>query len=285
MADIVPAPVEFDVANARQDLLKAGQSKRGRIAEKFFMAALGSIPWVGGFIAAAAGIPGDERAAEAESLQSRWLAANQDRLDELGRTISDIEERFEKLGPNIEDRLESEEYLSLVRRTFRAWDNAETEEKRRYAVNLVTNAAGYRLTSDDVVRLFIDWLDTYHEAHFAVIRELFKSPGSTRYDIWLAIHGQVVREDSAEADLFRMLIRDLSTGGVLRQARETDEQGRFLRQRQPRTRGSASVTMESAFEDSKPYVLTELGKQFVHYTMNEVVPRIGSSGSGTGPEV
>jgi hypothetical protein len=32
--------------------------------------------------------------------------------------------------------------------------------------------------------------------------------------------------------------------------------------------------MESAFEDSKPYVLTELGKQFVHYTMNEVVTRI-----------
>ncbi len=34
---------------------------------------------------------------------------------------------------------------------------------------------------------------------------------------------------------------------------------------------------ESAFEDTKPYVLTELGKQFVHYTMNEVVPRIGGT--------
>lgn len=33
--------------------------------------------------------------------------------------------------------------------------------------------------------------------------------------------------------------------------------------------------MESAFEDKKPYMLTELGKQFVHYTMNEVVARIG----------
>lgn len=33
--------------------------------------------------------------------------------------------------------------------------------------------------------------------------------------------------------------------------------------------------MESAFEDTKPYVLTELGKQFVHYTMNEVVTRLG----------
>ena len=32
--------------------------------------------------------------------------------------------------------------------------------------------------------------------------------------------------------------------------------------------------MESAFEDTRPYVLTELGKQFVHYTMNEIVPRL-----------
>jgi DNA phosphorothioation-dependent restriction protein DptG len=38
--------------------------------------------------------------------------------------------------------------------------------------------------------------------------------------------------------------------------------------------GHAPTTIESAFEDSKPYVLTELGKQFVHYTMNEVVTRI-----------
>jgi hypothetical protein len=36
--------------------------------------------------------------------------------------------------------------------------------------------------------------------------------------------------------------------------------------------------MESAFEDSKPYVLTELGKQFVHYTMSEVVGRIEGEG-------
>jgi hypothetical protein len=32
--------------------------------------------------------------------------------------------------------------------------------------------------------------------------------------------------------------------------------------------------MESAFEDTKQYVLTELGKQFVHYTMNELVTRL-----------
>ena len=37
--------------------------------------------------------------------------------------------------------------------------------------------------------------------------------------------------------------------------------------------------MESSFDCTKPYVLTELGKQFVHYTMSGVVPRIGSDSS------
>lgn len=91
-----------------------------------------------------------------------------------------------------------------------------------------------------------------------------------------ALYGELPREDSAEADLFKLLIRDLSTGGVIRQARETDGAGRFLRKPQRRRNSPASSTMESAFEYSKPYVLTGLGEQFVHYTMNEVVARLES---------
>jgi hypothetical protein len=76
------------------------------------------------------------------------------------------------------------------------------------------------------------------------------------------------------------LIRDLNTGGVIRQARDTDGAGNFLKQQKSKpTRGSR--TMESAFEDSKPYVLTELGKQFVHYTMEEVVTQIEDQKNST----
>jgi len=122
--------------------------------------------------------------------------------------------------------------------------------------------------------LFIQWIELYHEAHFAVIREVFKNSGSTRADIWTAIHGQQVREDSAEADLFKMLIRDLSTGGVIRQRRETTYDGHFVKRKSaPRT---GTSMMKSAFDDTDPYELTELGSQFVHYTMNEIVPRVGS---------
>jgi hypothetical protein len=144
----------------------------------------------------------------------------------------------------------------------------------RYVRNIISNPAGTQLNSDDVIRLFIDWLELYHEAHFAVVRHIYKNPGCTRFEIWDAIHGELPREDSAEADLFRLLIRDLGTGGVVRQERETNQYGQFIRKRPARRKGVSPATMESAFEETKPYVLSSLGQQFVHYSMNEVVPRI-----------
>ena len=95
------------------------------------------------------------------------------------QTLHDVTQRFETLGDQIDERIQSEEYLALVRRAFRAWDRADTGEKRRYVVNLISYAAGTRLCSDDVLRLFIDWLDLYHEAHFAAIRETYRNPGTT----------------------------------------------------------------------------------------------------------
>jgi hypothetical protein len=145
------------------------------------------------------------------------------------------------------------------------------------------NSAGTRICSDDVVRLFLDWLTIYHESYFAVIREIFRNPGTTRYEIWTTLYGDPPREDSPEADLFRLLIRDLSTGGVIRQARETDGAGQFLRKPRRRRTGPAPTTMESAFEDTKPHVLAGLGQQFVHYTMNEVIGRISASEGPTTP--
>jgi hypothetical protein len=96
--------------------------------------------------------------------------------------------------------------------------------------------------------------------------------------MWNDIHGAPVREDSAEADLFKLLVRDLSTGGVIRQHRETTGDGQFMKRapsRRPKASGSA--VMKSAFDDVEEYELTELGSQFVHYTMNEVVRRINGS--------
>ncbi|MDD4097110.1 MAG: hypothetical protein PHP22_12820, partial [Oscillospiraceae bacterium] len=206
------------------------------------------------------------------------LEEHHKKIIELRETLEEIEKRFSSFGTIVDERIQSEEYLMLVRKAFRAWDDADTEEKRRFISNTITNAAGTRVCSDDVIRLFLDWLALYHEAHLAVIREIFNNPGSSRFEIWSNLYGETPREDSAEADLFKLLIRDLSTGGVIRQERDVNNLGQFVRKTPQRKRTTRpSTTMESAFEDTKPYVLTELGKQFVHYTMNEVVARIEES--------
>lgn len=263
-----------NVEKIRDELIKSSPSTKRKVFEKFISAALGSIPWIGGFLSAAADFKFEEGSSHEDNLQTQWLEEHTRKLQRLSETLNYIASRFEKLGDQIDERIQSEQYLDIVRKAFRTWDTADTDEKRKFIANLITNAGGTKLTSDDVIRLFIDWLDIYHEAHLAVIREIYQNPGSTRYDIWEAIYDSFPREDSAEADLYRMLIRDLSTGGVIRQARETTADGEFLRK--PRARRSAfrPTTMESAFEDTKPYVLTELGKQFVHYAMSEVVRRI-----------
>lgn len=255
------------------DLMRRPAARYGR----FFVAALGSLPWVGGFFSASASLHAEIAQGRHNELFRRWLEEHRERLQRLGRSLTDVVERLDQLGPEIEARLESEEYLDVVRKAFRAWDDADTDEKRGLITKLVTNAAATSVCSDDVVRLFVDWIRTYHEIHFAVIGTIYRDPGTTRAAIWNAIGGKPVREDSAEADLFRLLVRDLSVGGVIRQHRGTTASGEFLKKRRSKRRGSV---LASAFDDQEPYELTELGRQFVHYAMTDLVPRIGATPGG-----
>lgn len=263
--------------NIQWELMSGRHSKGRRISERFVLAALGSIPAVGTFIAAAAAIPGIAADAKRDDLRTLWLEEHARIIARLQETIDAIFSRFDQFGEEIQDRIESEEYLALVRQAFRVWDESETEEKRQYVANVVTNAAGGRVCSDDVVRLFISWLGLFHEAHFAIISEIHQNPGSTRFEIWTALYREMPREDSAEADMFRMLVRDLSTAGVIRQARDTTEAGEFLRRTPSKKRRAAPRTMKSSFDDEAQYMLTSLGKNFVHYTLMSEVRRIEGS--------
>ena len=181
MTDIQPHIDETAVIERlRDELAKSEPSRRQRVVEKFILAALSSIPWVGGFLSAAAEYRAEEGSLRQDSLQTRWLEEHQAKLGALRDTLQEIQGRFDSLGPVIDERIQSDQYLGLVRKAFRVWDEADTAEKHRYVANVVTNAAGTRVCSDDVVRLFLDWLELYHEAHFAVVREIFKNPGVTR---------------------------------------------------------------------------------------------------------
>lgn len=54
--------------------------------------------------------------------------------------------RVEGFGQEVEERITSEEYLALVRKAFREWDEADTEQKRRLLVQLISAGA----TANDV---------------------------------------------------------------------------------------------------------------------------------------
>ncbi len=249
----------------------------GRTSGKYIrvlLAALSGIPWVGSLIGAAATYYGETEHGQSSELHGLWIQEHQAKLVNLAQTLEGMAIRFEAFGEELEERIQSEEYLALIRKGFRSWDQADTDEKREFIRKLLTNAAGTKLCPDDLVRLFISWIDTYHESHFAVIRVVHQQPGATRAKIWRDIDGRSVREDSAEADLFKLLIRDLSTGSVIRQHRQTTAYGAFVKKTSPTERSSASGTMKSAFDDQEGYELTGLGTQFVHYTMEELVSRI-----------
>lgn len=256
-------------------LVAFAEARRSR-NERFVLAALSSIPWVGGVMSAAAALDAEVEQGKINELYRQWIEEHRRRLGELAQDVKHIINRVEELGPEAQSRLESDGYLGVVRKGFRVWDGSDTREKRDYIRRLIANAAGTTMTSDDVVRLFIEWISYYHEVHFAVIRAIYLAPGSTRHAIWMEMYGERVREDSAEADLFRLVVHDLSTGRVIRQHRERTASGEFLKKpRRSVPKGYASPIVKSSFDDEEPYELSELGSQFVHYVMTDIVPRIG----------
>lgn len=267
----------------REELEKSINNGSAPTIARFILACLSAAPVVGGAIGGVAGVWSEKEQSNINNIFAAWLKLQEDELKEIGRTLFEVILRLDRDDPEVLERIESPEYLSLIKKAFRDWSAAESEEKRVLIRNLLANAGASRqLSSDDVIRLFIDWIDEYSEAHFKVIRTIYGNKGITRLGIWQDIHGQQVREDSADADLFKLLVNDLSQGHVIRQHRETDYYGNFVRQPSSGGRkGSSSGTYTSAFDDEKQYELTELGMQFVHYTMNEIVPKLAA---GTPPQ-
>lgn len=249
----------------------------GPKAARFALACLSAIPGVGGAIAGVSATWSEKEQAEYNRIFSAWLKLQEDEIREIGLTIFEVMVRLDQSDEEIRRRIESPEYLRLVKKCFRDWSAAESEEKRCLIRNLLSNAAGSKICSDDVIRMFITWIEIYSESHFAVIKEIFKNPGVTRQEIWATIHGEPARENSAEADLFKLLIYDLSTGHVIRQHREVDYYGNFVKSAPKKRPGSVSRILASAFDDEKEYELTELGRQFIFYTMNELVPRLAAT--------
>src|ERR1035441_5989273 len=241
----------------------------------------GAVPFAGGLFSAAAGAWSENEQKKVNEFFKTWLKMLEDEIKEKEQTVLEIMARLDIHDEKITKRLESKEYQSLLKKTFREWSGAESEDKRAYIRNILANAAATTLTSDDVVRLFIDWLALYSELHFRVIAVIYQhqSGGISRGSVWSKLGKQQVPENSADADLFKMLFRDLSTGGVIRQHREVDYYGKFIpKTPERRPKGSGPKPITSAFDDDDLYELTEIGKQFVHYAMTDLPLKIEYKG-------
>lgn len=250
------------------------KGKKWHKAARGALQVAGAVPFVGGVFSAAAGYWSEQEQNRLNDFIKRWLGMMEDELREKQQTVAEIAMRLDLQDERIAERVRTEEYQSLVKKAFRDWAGAESYKKREFVRNILSNAAASDLTSDDVVRLFLDWLHSYSELHFLVIAEVYNNDGITRGQIWDRLRPARPREDSAEADLYKLLFHDLSTGHVIRQHRPTDASGKFIRQSAPKRRGTASSTLKSAFDDEKGYELTALGRQFVHYAMTEVPPKL-----------
>lgn len=257
----------------RGDMPEEGSA--GKAARGALQVVSGTVPFAGGLLSAIAGYWSENEQAKVNKFFEQWVRMLEEEIREKEATVIEIMARLNLQDERIAARVESREFQSLVKKTFRDWSGAESEDKRVLIRNLLSNAAASTLSSDDVVRMFIDWIGQYSELHFKVIGAIYNTNGISRGGIWRKIGKGHVREDSADADLYKLLIRDLSTGGVIRQHRDTDYAGNFIAK--PAVKRSAarnSHVLTSAFDDEDLYELTDLGKQFVHYAMTELTSRI-----------
>ena len=264
-----------DESEGEADKTMPESGKVAKISRAALQVASGAIPFAGGLLSSIAGAWSEADQERVNRFFEAWIRMLQDEFKEKAQTILEIMARVDLQDEAIAARVESKEFQSLLNKAFREWAGVESGQKRAYIRNVLSNAAASTLSGDDVVRMFIEWISEYSEMHFQVIGAIYNSDGITRGEVWRKIGRGPAREDSADADIYKLLFRDLSTGGIIRQHRDVDYHGNFIpKTPQRRPKGSGPKPVASAFDEEDGYDLTELGRQFVHYAMTELPPKI-----------
>ena len=87
-------------------------------------------------------------------------------------TIAEAIARIDMHDEETHNRIESPQYQTIPKKTFRIWPSVDSETKREKTRNILTNAAASRSTSDDVLRSFIDWTTSYSDLHLEDIGQI-----------------------------------------------------------------------------------------------------------------
>jgi hypothetical protein len=106
----------------------------------------GAVPFAGGLFSAAAGAWSENEQERVNKFFRQWIKMLEDEIREKERTILEIMSRLDIHDEEIAKRIESKEYQSLLKKTFREWSGAESEDKRTYIRNILANAAASSMT-------------------------------------------------------------------------------------------------------------------------------------------
>src|SRR5205814_8809447 len=79
-------PDRLLIESIKAEIEGASSSRRQRIFEAIALAALGSIPWVGGVISAASSYKAGESDAQRDTLFREWLQEHHEKLQNLRRS-------------------------------------------------------------------------------------------------------------------------------------------------------------------------------------------------------
>lgn len=133
------------------------EGKSAKVIRGALQVASGAVPLVGGILSALAGAWSEREQAKVNRFFEQWVRMLEDKIREKEATFVEVMSRLDLQDEKIAARVESKEFQSLVKKTFRDWAGVESEEKRVLIRNILANAAASTVSSDDVVRMFIDW--------------------------------------------------------------------------------------------------------------------------------
>src|SRR5690348_3001342 len=85
-----------DTHNPGKDLASFLRSRRYAKYIRFVFAAVGSIPWVGGLIAASAALHAEQEQGRVNELSRQWVEEHQQKIRQLNETLAQMISRLEQ---------------------------------------------------------------------------------------------------------------------------------------------------------------------------------------------
>ena len=87
----------------------------------------GAVPLVGGILSAMSGAWSEHEQAKVNQFFEQWVRMLEEEIHEKEATVIEIMARLDLQDEKISARVESREYQSLLKKTFREWSGAEKD--------------------------------------------------------------------------------------------------------------------------------------------------------------